>query len=352
MTKYKDNKTFLIFSTLLILFPLIVLGQLPADRFTIVLDPGHGGKDHGCSGHGSIEKKIVLDISKRVRERLLEDTNKFSVILTRNQDRFVPLYKRADIANSLKADLFISIHCNAINHTKTHGTETYVMGLHTEEENFKVAQRENASIFMEKDFSTTYDGFDPNSLESHIFLTMTQSVHREQSIRLADMVESEFRLYGERKSRGVKEAGFVVLRATTMPSILIENGFLTHKVESEFLASKEGLDIMSECIYRAIMKYYHLEMTQISKALESRPMDTKLEDSKYSIQIMALQTKLPIKEIHVPDNKLITIENKGGIYRYYYGGFANRTSAERILNELRKYGHSEAFIKEVPTAIP
>lgn len=228
----------------------------PAYRIrTVVIDPGHGGKDPGCIGAYNQEKHIVLAISKRLKTLFQEKYPHIKVILTREEDVFIPLNQRAAIANRNNADLFISIHCNAISkYFTTQGSETYVLGLHRADENLEVAKRENASILLEENYEKTYDGFDPNSDEGHILLSMYQNAFLEQSILFASQVERRFEEVG-RKSRGVKQAGFLVLRETTMPSVLVEAGFLTNRTEEAFLASFEGQEMMTLSIFNAFKDY-------------------------------------------------------------------------------------------------
>ncbi|MEN0048140.1 MAG: N-acetylmuramoyl-L-alanine amidase [Bacteroidota bacterium] len=223
---------------------------------TVVLDPGHGGKDPGCSGATSREKHLALGIAKELSMQLQTAYPDLRVILTRDRDEFIPLNTRADIANSNDADLFISIHCNYIRrYTGTKGTETYVLGLHRAEDNLNVAKRENASIFYEEDYEKTYDGFDPDSDEGHIILSMYQSAFLEQSILFGSLVEHKFATAAKRKSRGVKQAGFLVLRETTMPSVLVETGFLSNRAEEAYLRSRSGQRQIASSIFDAFKIY-------------------------------------------------------------------------------------------------
>lgn len=222
---------------------------------TIVVDAGHGGHDPGCLGSGSREKDVALAIALKVSQGIRSQYPQIKVILTRESDVFIPLHERADIANKNDADLFISIHCNYIptNQSRAHGTETYVMGLHTEKYNLEVAKRENASILLEDDYQKHYD-YDPNSPEAHILLSMFQHAFLEQSILFADKVERQFKGLN-RKSRGVKQAGFLVLRRTVMPSVLIETGFLSHQEEEGFLLEEAGQANIAQAIVTAFTEY-------------------------------------------------------------------------------------------------
>ncbi|HMO39129.1 MAG TPA: N-acetylmuramoyl-L-alanine amidase [Saprospiraceae bacterium] len=222
---------------------------------TVVIDPGHGGHDPGCLGASHQEKHLALAISKQLAAAMKTQFPDLRIIMTRETDVFVPLHERARIANQHEADLFISIHCNFMpGSSATKGSETYVMGLHTAEQNLEVAKRENAAILLEENYEQHYD-FDPNSPEGHILLSMFQNAHLEQSILLAERVEAQFHAFAGRKSRGVKQAGFYVLKATTMPSILIEAGFLSNREEEQFLSTAAGQETVANGILLAFAEY-------------------------------------------------------------------------------------------------
>lgn len=221
----------------------------------IIIDPGHGGKDPGTHGAISREKNVALDISlelKRIIEDNLEDVE---VILTRKSDSFPTLNDRAHMANQMGADLFISIHANWVGNPKVHGTETYVMGVHKSDDNFKVAQRENEVILLEEDGATAYDGFDPSSPESYILFSLSQSAYHQNSLSIAQKIESEFENRVGRRSRGVKSAGFWVLYKTYMPSVLVEVGYLSNEKEERELNDKLNQVYIASGIYRAFREY-------------------------------------------------------------------------------------------------
>lgn len=222
---------------------------------TIVIDAGHGGHDPGCSGRFSKEKNVALDIALKLGRYIEENMPEINVIYTRKTDVFVELYERARIANEANADLFISIHCNANENKSAYGTETITMGLHKSKVNLETAQRENGVILLEDNYEQNYDGFDPNSPEAYIVFSMFQNAFLDRSIDLASKVEQQFRDRVNRKSRGVKQAGLLVLFKTTMPSILVETGFLTNPTEEKFLNSKEGQSYIASAIYRAFKDY-------------------------------------------------------------------------------------------------
>ncbi len=220
---------------------------------TVVLDAGHGGKDPGA-GNGR-EKKFALDITLKVGRKIKDAYPDVRVIYTRNKDVFVPLHERAAIANRNKADLFISIHCNA--NTKSHikGTETYVMGLHKSQDNLDLAKKENNVILLEDDYKKTYKGFNPESPLAHIMLANYQHAFMTQSTNFAAKVEKHFDKVNGLRSRGVKQAGFLVIWETTMPSVLIETGYLSNADDSRVLASAEGREEIAEAIFKAFEEY-------------------------------------------------------------------------------------------------
>ncbi|WP_373551763.1 N-acetylmuramoyl-L-alanine amidase [Haliscomenobacter sp.] len=223
---------------------------------TVVIDAGHGGHDPGCHGASAHEKHVTLAIAKKLGEQLQQRFPNLKVVLTRDKDVFIPLYERADIANKHNADLFISIHCNAMpgSNSGTYGTETYVMGLHTAQYNLEVAKRENAAILLEDNYQKNYD-YDPNSPEGHIMISMFQNAYLKQSLQFAELVENKLNLQAKRKSRGVKQAGFVVLKATAMPSVLVEVGFLTNPSEEQFLNGQYGQDQVAGAMLEAFTLY-------------------------------------------------------------------------------------------------
>ncbi len=223
---------------------------------TVVLDAGHGGKDPGCHGRNVRESRITLKLVLALGHKIKEEMPNVRVIYTRATDRFIELAERSAIANRNRADLFISIHCNASPSSKrVYGTETYTMGLHKTEGNLDVAKRENAVILQEANYQQTYKGFNPNSPLAHIMLANYQHAFMGTSIDFAQKVERQFRHTADRTSHGVKQAGFLVLWRTTMPSVLIETGYLTNPDEEDYLASTDGQSQIAEAIYTAFAQY-------------------------------------------------------------------------------------------------
>ncbi|MDP4291919.1 MAG: N-acetylmuramoyl-L-alanine amidase, partial [Bacteroidota bacterium] len=240
----------------------------------VVIDAGHGGYDSGAKGKNSREKDITLSIALKTGKLIQKNCPGVQVIYTRESDVFVELYRRAQIANENKADLFISIHCNANPSPFPYGTETYVMGLYKSEANLDVARAENASILLENDYSKRYDGFNPNSSEAYIIFNLFQNAYLEKSLDFASRVEKSFDANTNMPERGVKQAGFLVLYKTTMPGVLVETGFLSNTHEEAYLMSETGQDRIAFSIYRAFDEYRRASEGSI-------PETTAKEDSLF-----------------------------------------------------------------------
>lgn len=308
------------------------------------------------------------------------------VIYTRDSDVFVELNERAAIANRNNADLFICVHCNALSVSSAHGTETYVLGLHKAEHNLEVAKRENASIYLEDDYQSNYEGYDPNSTEAHILGSTWQSAYLEQSILLAQYVQQFAKSEAFREDRGVKQAGFLVLKETAMPSVLIETGYLTNAAEDEYLASREGQEQMALSIFKAIRAYKnHMEKGQSTVAATNnatvRPVAKKtpvpapapatkpttkevMAMKKDPVAVAAKKTPPPpppapktfrifllswpnrldpnVGQMSLLNN--VKEELKEGKYHYYLGNYTNREDAEKVLPEIKNLGFKTASI--------
>lgn len=221
----------------------------------VVIDAGHGGKDPGALGAYSKEKDIVLAVAMQVGKYVQENLPGVEVIYTRKSDVFLELKERSNIANRNKADLFISIHCNAAANKGVYGTETFVMGTKNFEANFDIVKRENSVILLEDNYQENYEGFDPSSPESYMMFNLMQKAFISNSISLAAKIENDFTSRLNRSSRGVKQAPFYVLWTTSMPSVLVELGFISNTNEEKFLNSKEGQTYLASAIYRSIKAY-------------------------------------------------------------------------------------------------
>ena len=237
------------------LFFLLPVAQAKEKAFTVVIDAGHGGKDPGARGSSINEKAINLEVALKLGSLISEKHNDVKVVYTRKTDVFIELDERANIANRNKADLFISIHTNAVKRgSSVSGTETYTLGLARTDENLEVAMRENSAILLEDNYLQKYEGFDPTSSESYIIFEFMQNKHMEQSISLASEVQKCF-ASAKRNNRGVRQAGFLVLRKTSMPSVLVELGYISNPAEERFMKTKEGQNKLATAIYNAFTKY-------------------------------------------------------------------------------------------------
>ena len=240
----------------LFLLSLVVAIAVSAKPFTLVIDAGHGGKDPGAVGKTLKEKdinlRVALAFGKLVEQRMPD----VKVVYTRKTDVFVELNERARIANRNKADLFISIHTNAsASGQSARGTETYTLGMHRAASNLEVAKRENSAIMLESNYAEKYEGFDPKSSESYIIFELMQDQYMKQSVSLAQKIQNQFRTCARRSDRGVYQAGFLVLRATSMPSCLVEVGYITNPSEEQYLGSAQAETQLSESLYNAFKKY-------------------------------------------------------------------------------------------------
>ncbi|MCM4158846.1 N-acetylmuramoyl-L-alanine amidase [Antarcticibacterium flavum] len=320
-------------------------------QFVVVLDAGHGGKDPGNRGGGFKEKDIALNIVLQVGRQLEKDPN-VKVIYTRDKDIFIPLDQRAKIANEAKADLFVSVHCNAHN-SQAYGTETFVLGLHRNQTNFEVAKRENSVIFLEEDYDITYGGFDPNSPESYIGMMIMQEEYLEQSILLADFVQKKFTNDLKRNNRGVKQAGFLVLHQTYMPSVLIETGFLTNNSEGAYLNSSTGQSKMAEAITNAIVDYSHtinlatLENISEEVAAEivtSEPVIDIYDGVTFKVQLAASSKKLEPKSSNFKGLTPVFREKEGKLYKYYYGATSSYSQIQKLHQQAKAKGYPSSYV--------
>ncbi len=326
----------------------------------VVIDAGHGGNDPGCLGSKSKEKDIALKIALKLGAYIEENFPDVKVIYTRNKDVFVELHERATIANNAKADLFICIHANSacyydkkrkkeMCNKETRGAETWVMGLNRSEANLEVSKRENEVVLLEKDYTKQYDGFDPNSPEANIIFSLYQNAFLDQSLKMASHIQQEFVKNG-RNNRGVKQAGFLVLYKTTMPSILVETGFLSNLDEEKYLNSDKGQTETAEAIYKAFKSYKNSVEVVMPKSdpKEVEKYSTKNDESKdellFGVQI--LFSSKPLKSGH-PDFKgvdEVIEEQDKGAYKYTVERLTSLDKAIDIQIKMREKGFADAFI--------
>ena len=308
-------------------------------QFTVVVDAGHGGKDPGNTGNGYLEKKIALSIALKLGKKL--EDNGVKVVYTRKSDVFVNLFERANIANSSNAQLFISIHCDS--HTsQAYGAGTFVLGLHANQRNFEVAKKENSVIFFEEDYINKYEGFDPNNPESVIGLTLMQEEYLDQSIVAASYIQNSFVNRLKRRNRTVKQAGFIVLKYTYMPSVLVETGFLTNNSEGAYLNSGRGQNEMADAIASAVLEYKN----DFFQNLSTINLNDDLTQSRisYRIQIAASTKLLELKPYNFRGLKSVDVVKDGNLYKYLYGKHYTLEDAKKSLDEVKKSGYQSSFI--------
>ena len=313
--------------------------------FVVVLDAGHGGHDSGNTGNGYKESKIALNIVLKIGKQL-EQIPGVKVIYTRKKDVFVELIQRANIANKADADLFISVHCDAFTSSRAFGAGTFVLGLHANERNFKVAQKENAVIFLEDDYEQNYDGFNPNDPESVISLILMQETYLDQSIEAASSIQKSFVSNLKRKDRTVKQAGFVVLKYTYMPSVLVETGFLTNANEGAYLNSSKGQSSMANAISKAIVDYKNKLDASVQNQISFSDSKNKATQTSLSfkIQIAAGKKNIETKPYNFKGLKSVSKVQISNLYRYFYQQTASYEEAQNHLEEAKSKGFSNAFI--------
>ncbi|MFL1012626.1 N-acetylmuramoyl-L-alanine amidase family protein [Flavisericum labens] len=317
------------------------------DKFVVVLDAGHGGKDPGKpSKYGYKEKDIALKIVLEVG-RQLEKNPDIKVIYTRKKDVFIELKERPKIANKAEADLFVSIHCNA-HHTQAYGTETYVLDVGNTNRNFEVAKAENAVIFLEENYEENYGGFNPNSPESLLGLSLVTEEYTDQSILLASIIEKNFVGKLNRKSRGVKQASLWVIHQTAMPSVLIETGFVTNKHEGAYLNSKKGQTEISTAIASAIFEYKNGLANNVGsyEAIQNEGVSQESvpNDITFKVQIAASSKSLETKPYNFNGLSNVSKQKDGSLFKYFYGQSSSYSKAQQFENEARKKGYGSSFI--------
>lgn len=343
-------KHFVSFILVLTFFALnTVNAQVNNDKFIVVLDAGHGGHDPGKHAKSGLkEKDIALKVVLGIGE-ILEKNKDIKVVYTRKTDVFVDLFKRGKIANDANADLFVSVHCNA-HDSQAYGSETYVLGLHRNKTNFEVAKAENEVIFLEENYEENYAGFNPNSPESFIGLSFMQEEYLDQSIKLATNIQDNFTNKLKRKNRGVKQAGFIVLHQTVMPSVLIETGFVTNTSEGKYLNSKKGQSELSTAIANAIKDYKKDVDLNVGNHIEKPIIDTvpttenTITNIVFKVQLAASSRLLEPKPYNFKGLNDLSREKVGNLYKYYYGYTSDYNQAQKLQIQAQNKGYKTAFI--------
>ncbi len=391
----KPHKTYILFLSIclwLLTSPLCI-GDLWGKDFVVVIDAGHGGHDPGAIGKTSREKNINLNVALKLGNLIKQNCNDVKVIYTRDRDIFIPLDRRAEIANNAKADLFISVHTNALANNRTaKGASTWTLGLAKSNANLEVAKRENSVILYESDYQTRYAGFNPNSAESYIIFEFMQDKYMEQSVHLASLVQKQFRHTCRRVDRGVHQAGFLVLKASAMPSILVELGFISTPEEERYLNSEQGADTMGKGIYRAFLNYkreQEIRLTGVSRTIipadepsteaneiendsekvdstpkeqdliaESIPKENTRRTSErpvksenatinseitFKIQILTSSKPLSKNDRQFKGVKNVDFYKEGGLYKYTYGESENYNTVLRTKRSISAQ-FKDAFI--------
>ena len=357
---------------------LLFSNTAQSQKFKVTLDAGHGDHDYGAVYHGHIEKNIALAVVLKVG-RILEKNSGIEVIYTRKGDQFIDLVERANIANRADADIFVSIHCNANPNNAADGCETYVMGMSKNASNLEAAKRENSVVTLEKDYKQKYEGFDPKSPESYAGMVMAQELYLDQSIALAGKVQAQFIQIGK-KSRGVKQAPYMVLHKAYMPRVLIEMGFISNQAEGAKLDSEAGQQEIAESIANSIISYKkeyfgssdsdttikpseRIETVKtvdtipkksiITKAPEVKKPETKPEIkpvavttgvASFKVQLSASGKKVDLVPSNFNGLSNLSVSSEGNLYKYMYGNTSNYEEAKRLLAEAKSKGYASAFL--------
>ena len=321
---------------------------------TLVLDAGHGGVDPGNLGTGrytTTEKDVALDVTLQLGRYIEENLPEVEVIYTRKDDSFPTLRERVRIANDAQADLFVSIHCDAYNDKSARGSGTYVMGMHKSEESLRVAMKENAAMFKEDGYEENYVGFDPNDPDTYIALALRQNVNLDASLTLGASIQQQFRDRVGRRDRGVKQAGFYVISYTTMPSALVELGFLTNPEEEDFLQSETGKSYMASAIYRAFRDTYLSARKEADEVVpedespkEELPVESTEQTVWFGVQILTTEAALPTDSEELRGHADAKAYIRHGLHKYILGHHPHPDQAHQAKEALRAEGFSGAFV--------
>ncbi|WNH10119.1 N-acetylmuramoyl-L-alanine amidase family protein [Thalassobellus suaedae] len=324
-------------------------GDVTRDKFVVVLDAGHGGRDPGNLGNGYKEKDIALKIVLAIGKELEKNSN-IKVVYTRKTDVFIELYERPKIANKVNADLFVSIHCDS-HHTSAYGAGTFVMAIKKMSQNLSVAKKENAVILLEDNYEEKYGGFDPNSPESLIGSSLIVEEYLDQSIMAASLIQKNLVTNLKRKDRNVKQDVFWVLHATFMPSVLVETGFLTNKKEGAYLNSNKGQIEIAKQIADGVFKYKKTVESNIGGFVyEDNHEESNIEperifnDITFKIQIAASSKKLETESYNFKGLSNISRVKEGSLYKYFYGSTSNYNETKKLADDAKNKGYATCFI--------
>lgn len=346
---------------LLLLIPFLLIGFVHVafaqrkQTFTVVIDAGHGGKDPGALGSISKEKDIALNVAKKLGEKINASHSDVKVIYTRNTDKFIALDERPKIANRINAQLFISLHCNALDRNKKspQGVETYILGLHRSEDNLEVAKRENSVIVYEDNYETKYQGFNPKEPESYIIFEFMSNKFLEQSLNFASLTQHELINGAKRTNRNVRQAGFLVLRETGMPSVLIELGYISNREEERYMNSTQGQNTLASSILKAFTKYKTDYDKRNGYAISSENNITisskmeVIEDSpiEYKVQFLTAPHAYNSNARTFKGLDPVEYYKDGNTFKYTHGSSTNEKEILLLLNKV-KTKFKDAFVVE------
>jgi len=358
----------IVFFLLLILLNVNLFASKPTRNGKInlvVIDAGHGGHDPGAIGSKLKEKDVVLALALKLGKLIESNFSDVKVIYTRKTDEFIELYRRAQIANENHADLFISLHCNSAKSKESYGTETWVMGLSKSKSNLEVAKKENAAILLEDNYSKSYDGFNPNSPEANIIFSLFQNAYLDQSLDMAAKVQKHFRSNIKTIDRGVKQEGFLVLYKTTMPAILIENGFVSNIKEEEFLGTDKGKNEIAHSIFDAFKEYkFKIEgfnnqaqivtskiedeknnaIKSIDKSDSVKISNASKKEISFRVQFATSASEKPASSPEFANLKNVKKYFHGNLYKYTVGDEQDINEANKLLIKMQEKGFKDAFL--------
>ncbi len=354
MKREKSYILIILISFLLMSFVHVAFAQRK-QTFTVVIDAGHGGKDPGALGSMSKEKDIALSVAKKLGEKINATHSDVRVLYTRTTDKFIALDERPRIANKAKADLFISLHCNALDRNKRspQGVETYILGLHRSQDNLEVAKRENSVIVYEDNYETKYQGFNPKEPESYIIFEFMSNKFLEQSLNFASLAQHELINGAKRTNRDVRQAGFLVLRETSMPSVLIELGYISNRDEEKYMNSAQGQNTLANSILNAFTKY-KADYDKRNGYVISSNNNTKPQSSinaadnspiEYKVQFLTSSKLYNANARTFKELSPVEYYKDGNIYKYTYGSSTNENEILSLLKEV-KTKFKDAFIVE------